>query len=139
MARRSQARAIVLQMLFQMDINPDVDHATVRVQIAERITDEGLRDLAWQMFTGTMTNRDALDATIEATAENWRLTRMAVTDRNVLRLGSWEILHTDTPVPVVIDEAIDLAKKFGSKQSPQFVNGLLDRLTPPDRKDASRT
>jgi N utilization substance protein B len=59
---------------------------------------------------------------------------MAVTDRNVLRLGTFELLHTETPYQVVIDEAVELARKFGSAQSPQFVNGLLDRLVPESKK-----
>ncbi len=65
---------------------------------------------------------------IEQAAENWSLNRMAATDRNILRLGAYEILHTDTPDRVAIDEAVELAKRFGSAQSAQFVNGILDQL-----------
>ena len=73
-------------------------------------------------------NRPELDERIEQTAANWSLHRMAATDRNVLRLGAYEILHTDTPPRVAIDEAVELAKRFGAAQSAQFVNGILDQL-----------
>ena len=136
MARRSKAREIALQMLFQHDMNPDVGTKTVRLQIAERLKDESLRKLAWDLYAGTMESRPEIDARIEAAAENWDLSRMAVTDRNTLRLGLFELLYTDTPHQVVIDEAVDLARKFGSAHSAQFVNGLLDRLIPEQKRDS---
>ena len=133
MSRRSRAREMVLQMLYQQDVNPDVPADTVRELIQERLRDEDLCRFAWQLFAGVMECRPALDAKIEATAANWSLKRMAPTDRNVLRLGAFELLHTDTPPRVVVDEALELAKKYGSAQSSQFVNGILDRLMPGDR------
>jgi len=80
------------------------------------------------LVSGARRLRAELDALIEKSAENWSLARMATTDRNVLRLGAYEILHTDTPERVAIDEAVELAKRFGTAQSGQFVNGILDRL-----------
>ena len=109
---------------------------TVRQQIAERLEDAELRDLAWRLFAGTMEWRGMLDERIQSVAENWTLARMAPTDRNVLRLGAFELLQTDTPYQVVLDEAIDLARKFGTAQSPQFVNGILDRLVPEPKRRA---
>ncbi len=137
MARRSKAREVALQMLFQIDLNPDVAAKTVRLQIAEQITDESLRALAWELYAGTMESRPAIDARIESAAENWDLSRMAITDRNTLRLGVFELEYTDTPHQVVIDEAVDLARKFGSAQSAQFVNGLLDQLIPQEKRDSA--
>lgn len=136
MSRRSKAREIALQMLFQHDMNPDVGAKTVRLQIAERIKDETLRKLAWDLYAGTMESRPEIDSRIEAAAENWEISRMAVTDRNTLRLGVFELFYTDTPHQVVIDEAVELARKFGSAQSPQFVNGLLDRLVPQEKRES---
>jgi len=136
MARRSKSREIAMQMLYQTDLNPDIDGMTVRKMIDEQLRDESLRTFAWQLFAGVMEWRSMLDAKIESAAENWSLARMAPTDRNALRIGVFELLHTETPHRVVIDEAIELARKFGSKQSPQFVNGILDRLIPEDRKSA---
>jgi N utilization substance protein B len=139
MARRSKSRELALQMLFQVDLNPDVGGQTVRLQIAERLEDAELRDLAWRLFAGTMEWRGMLDERIQSVAENWTLARMAPTDRNVLRLGAFELLQTDTPYQVVLDEAIDLARKFGTAQSPQFVNGILDRLIPEAKRRAAGT
>ncbi len=77
-----------------------------------------------------------LDRRIVAVAENWALDRMAPTDRNVLRLAAYELLFTDTPPKVAIDEAIELARKFGTAQSSQFVNGILDQLVPEEQQPA---
>ena len=134
MSRRSKAREVALQMLYQIDVNPDVDARAVREMIGEQIPEVELRAFAWGLFAGVREWRAQLDARIEAVAENWTLTRMAPTDRNAIRIGAFELLHTDTPHRVVIDEAIELARKFGAAQSSQFVNGILDRLVPDERK-----
>lgn len=135
MARRSKAREVALQMLFQVDLNPDVDGRTVREMIAERLQDQDLRSFAWMLFAGVMESRAQLDEQIQAVATNWKLSRMAGTDRNCLRQGAFELLHTDAPYRVVIDEALDLARKFGSDQSAQFVNGVLDKLVPVEKRN----
>jgi len=81
------------------------------------------------LVTGTIDHREQVDALIREQADNWRLERMPPVDRNVLRLAVFEMLYeTDTPKLVIVDEAIELAKKFGSEQSGRFVNGLLDGL-----------
>ncbi|MDA1016657.1 MAG: transcription antitermination factor NusB [Planctomycetota bacterium] len=128
MARRSKAREVALQMLFQIDLNPDVDPRDIRKMINERISDEDLRHFAWRLFVGVREYRNQIDEQIVAVAENWSLNRMPPTDRNALRLGAFEILFFDTPRRVAIDEAIELAKLFGTKNSSQFVNGILDQL-----------
>ncbi|MGQ0637095.1 MAG: transcription antitermination factor NusB [Planctomycetaceae bacterium] len=128
--RRSRAREMALQMLYQQDLNPDVPADTVRELIVERLRDESLARFAWGLFAGVMESRPALDAKIESLAVNWSLKRMAPTDRNVLRLGAFELLYTETPPKVVVDEALELAKRYGTAQSSQFVNGILDRLIP---------
>ncbi len=135
MARRSKAREVCLQMLFQIDVNPDIDVQTVQEMIREQLSDEALSLFAFQLFTGVMEIRSMLDERIQEVAENWSLSRMAPTDRNVLRLGAFELLQTETPLRVVIDEAIELARKFGTAQSPQFVNGILDKLVPVEKKE----
>lgn len=138
MARRSKARETALQMLYQQDLNPDMDYHTVRDQIHQQLRDEELYEFAWFLFVGVMERRDELDAKIESIAQNWSLKRMAPTDRNVLRLGTYELLHTKTPPKVAIDESLELAKRYGSAQSSQFVNGILDRLMPPEKLDDTR-
>jgi N utilization substance protein B len=87
------------------------------------------------LIHGVTAHRAELDERIAAAAENWSVHRMAATDRNLLRLGCYEIYYTNTPVKVVIDEAVELAKRFGGAQSAQFVNGILDKLM--QRKEKS--
>lgn len=135
MSTRSKARETALQMLYQQDLNPDMDFHTVREQIAERISNDQLAEFAWHLFIGTREHLIDLDQRIEKIAQNWSLKRMAPTDRNVLRLGTYELLHSSTPPRVIIDEALELAKMFGSSQSSQFVNGILDRLIPEERRN----
>ncbi len=128
MAKRSKARELAMQMLFLVDMNPDVDDDTVLGMIQERIDDEELEKFSWSLFSGTIRHRDKLDQQIQKAAKNWSLKRMAPTDRNLLRLGAFELYHLDTPNSVVIDEAIKLAKKFGTENSSAFINGILDNL-----------
>ncbi len=134
MATRRKARETAFQMLFQIDGNPEIDPETVRAMIHEQVRSEPLRQFAWELFSGVMEFRSMLDQCIEVTAENWRLERMAPTDRNILRLGAYELMHTETPYQVIIDQAIELAKRFGTANSAQFVNGILDRPVPIERR-----
>jgi len=137
MARRSKAREVAVQMLYQVDLNPSVELQTVRQMVDESLDDEELQEFAWRLFVGVMEVRPMLDERIQSVAENWSLKRMAPTDRNVLRLGAFELINTSTPHRVVLDEAIELARVFGSAQSAQFVNGVLDKLVPPGKRLAS--
>ena len=84
--------------------------------------------LAWQLVAEICGRSAALDERIAGRARNWRISRMAAVDRNVLRLGTYELAHTTTPAPVVMDEAVELARRYGSEASPAFVNGILDAL-----------
>ncbi|HZL91045.1 MAG TPA: transcription antitermination factor NusB [Pirellulaceae bacterium] len=141
MSRRSRAREVVLQVLYEDDLNPDRNLAAAEDFLAARLNrEEDLLEFARGLLSGVRRNRGELDQILSQVADNWPLARMAVTDRNVLRLGAYELLYTDAPGPVAIDESVELAKRFGAKQSPQFVNGILDRLlkkkegTPPRKK-----
>ncbi|MBI82981.1 MAG: transcription antitermination factor NusB [Planctomycetaceae bacterium] len=129
MVRRSRAREVVLQILYQDDLNPDGQGQTAESFLVSRLhADEELTAFARSLLSGVRRNRGELDELLSKTAENWSLERMAVTDRNVLRLGAFEILYTETPDRVAINEAVELAKRFGTDQSAQFVNGILDRF-----------
>ncbi len=128
MAKRSKARELAMQMLFLVDVNPDVDDDTVLRMIQERIDNEELEKFSWLLFSGTVRCREELDQQIQKAAKNWSLKRMTITDRNLLRLGTFELYHCDTPNSVVINEAIKLAKKFGTENSSAFINGILDKL-----------
>jgi N utilization substance protein B len=129
MSRRSRAREVALQVLFQDDLNPGGSPHTADEFLRSRLGNgEELIAFARSLVSGVRRNRQELDALLAWTADNWRLERMAATDRNVLRLGAYEILYADTPDRVAINEAVELAKRFGSGQSAQFVNGILDRF-----------
>ncbi len=138
MSKRSKARQVAVQMLYQIDLNPDVDRSIIREMIADRLNDQPIRDFSWKLFAGVMEHRGLIDDRIQSIAANWKLNRMAATDRAILRLGTFELQYTETPVGVVIDEALELAKKFSSSQSSQFVNGILDRLIPAERRRPDR-
>lgn len=133
-SRRHKAREVALQMLFQKDLNPDVAPDVIREQIQEALPDEQLSRFAWSLFAGVMESRTVIDGKIESVAANWTVSRMPTTDRNAIRLGAFELLYTDTPPRVAIDEALELAKSFGSANSSSFVNGVLDRLIPRDKR-----
>lgn len=132
MFRRSRAREVALQLLFQLDQNKKpMSDAAVRAFAAERIPRDAKSEaFCLELFAGVKAHRDAIDAVLAATAENWRLTRMLPSDRNVLRLCAYELLHAPAPepVPVLINEAIELARRFGTADSPAFVNGILDKV-----------
>ena len=128
MSTRSRAREVALQALFQEDLNPRDSRDQLAPFVDARLQDKKLREFATSLVLGVMRNQAELDAVLEEKADNWSLSRMAATDRNVLRLGAFEIRYSDTPDRVAINEAVELAKRFGSKQSSQFVNGILDKL-----------
>jgi N utilization substance protein B len=136
MTRRSRARDVALQLLFQRDHNPDVSRADIERFVRDRLRDPGLEPFCLALYDGVVAHLADIDERLAKAAENWRLPRMATVDRNVLRLGASELLFApDTPAGVALDEAIELARRFGAADSPAFVNGVLDRL----RKDLAPT
>ncbi|HMO87402.1 MAG TPA: transcription antitermination factor NusB [Lacipirellulaceae bacterium] len=130
MARRSRAREIALQALYQEDFNPQNSLESLEAFLALRLQEADLREFARQLVLGVKRNQEELDQLLAERAANWSLSRMAATDRNLLRLGAFEIRFMDTPDRVAIDEAIELAKRYGTANSPQFINGILDKLLP---------
>src|SRR5690349_13148432 len=129
MTRRSRAREVALQLLFQRDHNAGLDRAAIERFAHDRLRDETVEPFCLGLYDGTVTHLADIDGRLAAAAENWRLPRMAAVDRNVLRLGAYEVLFTpETPAGVAINEAIELARRYGSAGSPAFVNGILDRL-----------
>lgn len=129
MSRRSRAREVVLQVLYEDDLNPSRKPSAADTFLANRLhRDDVLVAFARTLLSGVRRNRGELDAQLAERADNWSLERMAVTDRNILRLAAFEMLYTETPDRVAINEAVELAKRYGTQQSSQFVNGVLDRL-----------
>lgn len=129
MGARRKAREFALQMLYQYDIA-----ANPMEKIVENFDDlqkakPPIRDFAIEVFRGTVENLARIDEMIVQQADNWRLSRMAVVDRNIIRMSIYELMHESrTPKLVVIDEAIEIAKKFGTEKSSQFINGILDGI-----------
>jgi transcription antitermination protein NusB len=134
MKRRSRGREVALQLLFQRDHNSAVGRDGIEEFARNRLRDPDLIAFCLALYDGVVTQLNIIDGKLTAAAENWRLPRMATVDRNVLRLGAYELLYTpETPAAVACDEAIELARRYGSADSPAFVNGVLDRL----HRDAS--
>lgn len=129
MGRRRQAREMALQALYLMDASGDPQQRAFAAILRKDAADEKTLEFARELVRGTSERREAIDRRIQATAANWSLTRMAAVDRNVLRLASYELLYRrDTPVKVVIDEAIEIARKYSTEDSTKFINGILDKI-----------
>jgi transcription antitermination protein NusB len=137
MARRRQAREAALQLLYQRDLNPDTSPYAAQESLDELLPKQELREFAWQIYVGTVSRLEDIDAEIQAVAENWTLSRMAPTDRNVIRMGHYEMSSMGTAPAVVLDECVELARNFGNASSSSFVNGILDKLIPAGSDSAS--
>ncbi len=127
MGVRRRGRELALQMLYQHELaGTDVGGMVASFdELAQ--APEAVREFAVSLASGVIAKLAELDTRLVDQADNWRLERMAAVDRNILRLALYELLYaTDTPPAVVIDEAVEIAKRFGSERSSQFVNGILD-------------
>lgn len=127
--RRTRARQVALQTLYQQDLRPRRD-SRLRLKFIEgRLSEAESRAFCLALVDGVLEHKADLDRRISQAADNWRVERMATVDRNVLRLGAYELLYTrDIPAGTVFDEAIELARRFGGPESPGFVNGVLDQV-----------
>jgi N utilization substance protein B len=128
MTLRRKAREFALQMLFQWEVG---SHDPARVEASfwkSTRAEKKTRDFANRLFEETVAAEKELDRLIEKHAENWRLDRMSAIDRNILRLAAYELRAGDNPPKVVINEAVELAKKFSSEDSAPFINGILDAV-----------
>lgn len=129
MTRRSRAREVALQLLFQRDHNPQADRPAIERFVHARLREPSLEAFCLSLYDGVVAHQADIDQRLAEAAENWRLPRMAAVDRNVLRLGAHELLYMpETPPNVILDEAIELARRYGTGDSSAFVNGVLDKL-----------
>ena len=130
MTRRTRGREIALQVLYQAEQNPGLAPEEIRRFVERRLLgDRKLCEFTEGLIAGVQEHQPRIDALISEVAENWRLDRMAAIDRNILRLGAYEMLFCpDVPTKVAINEALELAKRYSTAQSSRFVNGILDRL-----------
>ena len=126
-AARRESRRLALQVLFAAELGHSESVESALERVSEHFDrDPGALPFAKELAVGVQSQREAIDAHLRAHARNWRLERMAAVDRNLLRLAIFELAYTDTPTEVVLDEAVELARAFGSERSPAFVNGVLD-------------
>jgi len=129
MGLRRAARECALQMLYQLDVGKDDPARIVESFWLMKDQPAKTREFASQLFEGTASRLKELDKIIQKHAKNWRLSRMAAIDRNILRLAVFEFLsESKTPETVVINEALEIAKKFSTQESAHFVNGILDSI-----------
>jgi len=129
MGSRRKSRELALQMLFQYDMSGNTPAMILTTFEELQRVKPPVRDFAAKILEGTIDHIEEIDAMIVQQADNWRLSRMAVVDRNIIRMSIYEFLHEpDTPKLVIIDEAIEIAKKFGTQKSSQFINGILDGI-----------
>ena len=129
MSSRRKAREAAVQMLYQMDLC-DIDAAHAIALYWQNLGNpEEDREFANELVKGCGAARAALDERIRGVSKHWRLERMSRVDRNIIRLGAYELLHVaEIPRRVTLNEAVELAKRFGNEESPAFVNGVLDRI-----------
>ncbi len=131
MGTRRKARESALQMLFAADVAKtptSVLTNTYWSELSEADLDQSARDFANRITDGTLRELEKIDETIRTRAEHWRIERMAIVDRNVLRLAVYEFLFSDTPHTVVINEALEIARRFSTFEATQFINGILDAI-----------
>jgi N utilization substance protein B len=130
MGRRRKARELALQFLYQLDLSGEPDPAPHEAEFwARHPVDGPTREFASAMVRGAKADQTRIDRTITECTEHWDLDRMGVVDRNILRLAVWELLgRAEVPAKVAINEAIEIAKKFGTHESSRFINGILDRV-----------
>ena len=137
MGSRRKSREFAMQMLYQWEICGYTPAQVQATFFANQKADADVEGFARALFEGAVMNIDQLDRLVREHAENWRLERMAAVDRNILRVALYELLHhPETPVAAVINEALEIARRFSTEDSVEFVNGVLDgvRKTLPRRE-----
>ena len=143
MGSRRNSRICALQTLYQMEVNPVGMETAIRkywdyfgpVTDSEQRLEE-IRKFTNELVRGVVGNRDRIDEEIQESSKNWKLKRMAMVDRNILRVAVFELIFLiDIPKRVTINEAIELGKKFGSEDSGSFINGVLDNISQGVDKD----
>jgi len=131
MGSRRKARECALQMLFAADFAEAVPEEVLKTywaELGDSEVEQAARDFASRIAAGTLAHLDVLDERIRSRAEHWRISRMAIVDRNILRLAVYEFLYEPTPRTVAINEALEIARRFSTYEATQFINGILDAI-----------
>lgn len=130
MGKRRKAREYSLQILFQLEFDSSHPEDTVRRFWEEKKSQKEERELSDWLVKGVITHKDKIDHLIQSVSQHWRISRMVLIDRNILRVAAYELLRGKDITPaIVINEAIEIAKKYSGDQSAVFINGILDALT----------
>lgn len=125
---RHLARVAAFQSIYQMDMAKTDKDMAISYTIEENALSSQGQKMAKKLVNGCHEHMDEIDQTIEAISSSWKLSRMCSVDRNILRLATYELMHTTVPVGVVINEAVELAKEYGTDDSGKFVNAILDKI-----------
>lgn len=138
--KRTRARELALQHLYTVDLRGKDDAENLAAWLETQTNDARIRAFAADVATGCLDHQEAIDAEIKRVAKNWDFQRIAVIDRNILRLAVYEMLHRgDIPPRVTLNEAIELAKRFSTAESGGFVNALLDKIRSDHSLDPDKT
>ncbi len=129
MGKRRKSRELALQALYQLDIVKEDPEALLQLFWENFSPQEEVKAFCSSLIEGAWRKREEIDELVKRNCENWRVERMAIVDRNILRVAVFELLYcSDIPYKVTLNEAIEMAKKFGSEDSGSFINGVLDRI-----------
>lgn len=126
---RRQARELALQILFQTEFAPQISYQTF-LEVFEQSVEPEVTEYAQLLVSGVQRNKEAIDSKLQASSAHWKVERMATIDRNILRIAVYEMKFATDPIKenIAINEAVEIAKKFGTTESGSFVNGLLDQV-----------
>ena len=128
MGKRRHSRELVLKFLYEHELNPgDLDERLACFWERDPAAEE-VRKFSGEVIRTTIQRQGEIDSQLEKACQNWSLSRMAVVDRNILRMAACELIYFETPASVIINEAVEIAKKYGGENSPDFINGILDRV-----------
>ena len=129
MGIRRKGRELALQLLYQADVTCDPSPAALELALSRSSGSDRTKDFARRLVRGVLEHRAEIDRILAESSRNWRLGRMAKVDLNILRIATYEMLHCpDIPLNVSIDEALEVSKRYGSEESPPFINGVLDQV-----------
>ena len=129
MGKRRSSRELALKFLYQFELNEGDFDEQIKLFLERNSSQEGVENFMKELVVSLINKREEIDEIIQKYSDHWVLDRMTVIDRNILRIGTCELLlNFSTPPKVVINEAIDIAKKYGNEDSPEFINGILDKV-----------
>ncbi len=136
MGKRRKARESTLQILFQLEFNDSQLDKTISQFLENKKADKEEKELCTRLICGIVANQAEIDKIIQSASQHWRISRMAIVDKNILRMAAYEMLYDKDLAPaIIINEAIEIAKKYSSEQSATFINGILDALNKKKVKD----